>query len=843
MKKEVDGTVKTWKETKMKLGFDYAHPIYQACNTKDDLRTFWTKWIQRKHAHDVFLDLYFAQETQNPGPLSELTIHLIQSNSSEDRYLKLGGPAVHTLIAPRPFSETAQIAEIEEHLYRVKALPLGKISRNGFHVGFSYNGPCIFIAFVRLFYLKCPALAMNQTKFSEAIGGSGWIRGDCVDGAVETGTLIRECKANGEWGPPHGKCVCAAGHQNVGDSCDACRLGSFKPADGSGPCHPCPVHSRTYGDGASECECERGFSRLPADPEHMGCTRPPSAPVNVTFHYLNDSTLALQWEEPYDLGGRGEVTYDVECMQRKATSEQVWSRCGEDIFFYPASKELTLNTVNVSGFRTHVTYKLSIRAKNEMSKKIPSESSVHSITVHREETSVMRTVSPYQVAISPMEQKATPVRVIGGLVTGALLLAALVSAVFCLIRHSYKRLRKKFKTHAGAGECGEEGFAYLNFTLILPFTTSSVPVHSALREELLSGLRNVLVDRSKLTLGKELGKGEFGAVYEGIYSPSEGTKIKVAVKTMRVGIHCHEDLESFLKEAEIMQHFNHDNVVNLLGVTLEQEQDSPTPVPLVILPYMKHGDLRRFLIATRYGDIPMFVPYQCLLRFMVDIAAGMEYLSSHGFIHRDLAARNCMLGDDLRVRVADFGLSKKIYSSNYYRQKVAIRMPIKWMAIESLSESMYTTKSDVWSFGVTMWEIVSRGRTPYPGVSNHELLDLLETGHRLRQGECDEKLYDVMMSCWHRDPLQRPCFGELGERLKVLLSELPPLEASKEAHYINLGLEAANQAGASGVDPDAEGAAGNVYLPAPVATVASPKEDEEGYLVCIKAGSAHRPAD
>uniref|UniRef100_A0A673XFM5 receptor protein-tyrosine kinase n=1 Tax=Salmo trutta TaxID=8032 RepID=A0A673XFM5_SALTR len=256
------------------------------------------------------------------------------------------------------------------------------------------------------------------------------------------------------------------------------------------------------------------------------------------------------------------------------------------------------------------------------------------------------------------------------------------------------------------------------------------------------------------------------------------------------------------------------------GVTLEQEQDSPLPVPLVILPFMKHADLRRFLIATRYGDIPMFVPHQSLLRFMVDIAAGMEYLSSHGFLHRDLAARNCMLGDDLRVCVADFGLSKKTYSNNYYRQTVTIRMPVKWMAIESLSESIFTSKSDVWSFAVTMWEIVSRGRTPYPGIHNHELLELLNAGHRLKLPECDDKLYEVMLSCWHREPGHRPGFRELGEMLKALLFELPPLEASQEAHYINQGLEAATHSPwvADGYDnPGFEGGAvGNVYLPTPV---------------------------
>ncbi|KAJ3584892.1 hypothetical protein NHX12_013615 [Muraenolepis orangiensis] len=243
-------------------------------------------------------------------------------------------------------------------------------------------------------------------------------------------------------------------------------------------------------------------------------------------------------------------------------------------------------------------------------------------------------------------------------------------------------------------------------------------------DPLLANLRDTLVERSRLTLGKELGKG--------LYSP--------------------QDLHEFIKEAEIMKTFDHDNVVRLLGWA-------------------------------------MFVPHQSLLRFMVDIAAGMEYLSSQGFIHRDLAARNCMLGDSHRVCVADFGLSKKINSGNYYRQKVAVRVPIKWMAMESLSESIYTTKSDVWSFGVTMWEIVSRGRSPYPGVQNHELLHLLAGGQRLRQPEdCDDKLYETMRTCWHGDPSERPGFAELGRALRELLSLLPPLEAFQEDHYINQGL-------------------------------------------------------
>ncbi|KAK2913465.1 hypothetical protein Q8A67_001864 [Cirrhinus molitorella] len=354
-----------------------------------------------------------------------------------------------------------------------------------------------------------------------------------------------------------------------------------------------------------------------------------------------------------------------------------------------------------------------------------------------------------------------------------------------------------------SGECGrcpprgithgEEVCGYEQLHTNLPQLESTIEMLERMSDRLLCDLRDVMVERTKLIMGQKLGKGEFGAVYEGVFSPQKGQDIRVAVKTLKGAVHSKEDLESFLKEAEIMKHFDHTNVVKLLGVALERDPESSIYVPLVILPFMKHGDLHSFLKATRYGDVPMLVPYQSLLRFMIDIAAGMEYLSLQGFLHRDLAARNCMLGDDLRVCVADFGLSKNIYSSNYYRQKnMDVNMPVRWMAIESLSDFLYTTKSDVWSFGITMWEITSRGKIPYPGISGHELLDFLENGHRLKQGDNDSKLYELMLSCWHSDPSQRPGFGELGQSLKALLSELPPLEASKEAHYINLGLVASS---------------------------------------------------
>ncbi|KAM7172144.1 tyrosine-protein kinase Mer isoform 2-T2 [Macrochelys suwanniensis] len=307
-------------------------------------------------------------------------------------------------------------------------------------------------------------------------------------------------------------------------------------------------------------------------------------------------------------------------------------------------------------------------------------------------------------------------------------------------------------------------------------------------EELQQKLQDVVIDRESLALGKILGEGEFGSVMEGHLSQPSGTMQKVAVKTMKLENFSQREIEEFLSEAACMKDFDHPNVIKLLGVCIEPSSRQ-IPKPMVVLPFMKYGDLHSFLLRSRFETGPQHVPLQTLLKFMVDIALGMEYLSTRHFLHRDLAARNCMLRDDMTVCVADFGLSKKIYSGDYYRQGRIAKMPVKWIAIESLADRVYTTKSDVWAFGVTMWEIATRGMTPYPGVQNHEIYDYLLHGHRLKQPEdCLDELYDVMYSCWRADPRERPAFPELKLRLEKLLESLPEASGSEDVIYINTSL-------------------------------------------------------
>uniref|UniRef100_A0A8C9VAU0 receptor protein-tyrosine kinase n=1 Tax=Scleropages formosus TaxID=113540 RepID=A0A8C9VAU0_SCLFO len=338
---------------------------------------------------------------------------------------------------------------------------------------------------------------------------------------------------------------------------------------------------------------------------------------------------------------------------------------------------------------------------------------------------------------------------------------------------------------------GEDFSPVIQYRAQRSYNRSAIQVTFAnlgISEELQAKLQDVMIGRSLLSIGKVLGEGEFGSVVEGHLKLQDGMSEKVAVKTMKMDTFSQKEIEEFLNEAACMKDFHHPNVIRLLGVCLDVSSGH-IPKPMVILPFMKYGDLHSFLLRSRLGDSQLYLPTQTLLKFMIDIALGMEYLSSKNFLHRDLAARNCMLRDDMTVCVADFGLSKKIYSGDYYRQGRIAKMPVKWIAVESLADRVFTVKSDVWAFGVTMWEIASRGMTPYPGVQNHEIYDYLLEGHRLKQpADCLDELYDTMLSCWRADPQDRPLFTELRIRLEKLAEKLPEATSREDIIYINTSL-------------------------------------------------------
>uniref|UniRef100_A0A3B4Z9H6 Tyrosine-protein kinase receptor TYRO3 n=1 Tax=Stegastes partitus TaxID=144197 RepID=A0A3B4Z9H6_9TELE len=393
-----------------------------------------------------------------------------------------------------------------------------------------------------------------------------------------------------------------------------------------------------------------------------------------------------------------------------------------------------------------------------------------------------------------------------------LLLGLLVATIVGLLLTVVAQRRGK-ETQFGSAFKSPGPESSVSFTAARSFSRSAADQENTLdslgiNDELKNKLQDVLIPERLLTLGHMLGKGEFGSVREAFLKSEDSSVQKVAVKVLKSDITSSGDIEQCLKEAAYMKDFHHPNVIQLIGVSLHRRPSQRLPIPMVVLPFMKHGDLHTFLLLSRLGDQPFDLSLQTLVQFMLDISRGMEYLSSRNIIHRDLAARNCMLNENMTVCVADFGLSKKIYSGDYYRQGSVSKLPVKWIALESLADNVYTTQSDVWAFGVTMWEIMTRGQTPYPGVENSEIYEFLIKGERLKKpADCRDDIYEIMHSCWSPVPKCRPSFQHLVGQLEALWLSLSPAPPSKEPLlYVNLeGDEGELGRGGGAVGPRAPG--------------------------------------
>ncbi|XP_039882712.1 fibroblast growth factor receptor 1-A-like isoform X1 [Simochromis diagramma] len=285
--------------------------------------------------------------------------------------------------------------------------------------------------------------------------------------------------------------------------------------------------------------------------------------------------------------------------------------------------------------------------------------------------------------------------------------------------------------------------------------------------------------RDRLTLGKPLGEGCFGQVVlaEAIgIDKNKPTRVtKVAVKMLKADA-TEKDLSDLISEMEMMKMIGkHKNIINLVGACT---QDGPL---YVVVEYAAQGNLREYLRARR----PVGAEYWSssrqaslgslevreLVSAAYQVARGMAYLASKKCIHRDLAARNVLVTEDSVMKIADFGLARDIHHIDYYKKTTNGRLPVKWMAPEALFDRIYTHQSDVWSFGVLLWEIFTLGGSPYPGVPVEELFKLLKEGHRMEKpSACPQELYLMMRDCWHAVPSRRPTFQQLVEDLDRTVS-------------------------------------------------------------------------
>ncbi|XP_011882700.1 PREDICTED: insulin receptor-like [Vollenhovia emeryi] len=267
------------------------------------------------------------------------------------------------------------------------------------------------------------------------------------------------------------------------------------------------------------------------------------------------------------------------------------------------------------------------------------------------------------------------------------------------------------------------------------------------------------VPRENVEILEELGLGNFGMVYRGYL---DGTG-QVAIKTISETASQREKNE-FLNEASVMKNFSTWHIIKLLGVV---SMGNP---PFVIMELMENGDLKTYL--RRIRDTQMVPNASRIMRMAAEIADGMAYLESKKFVHRDLAARNCMVSKDLVCKIGDFGMARDIYETDYYKIGKKGLLPIRWMAPENLSDGVFTSDSDVWSFGVVLYEILTLAEIPYQGFSNEEVLH-----HVLRKGmlnlprNCPETIQKIMEKCFKWRPSERPTFMEIVSELEPFLGQ------------------------------------------------------------------------
>ncbi|KAG5834680.1 hypothetical protein ANANG_G00264150 [Anguilla anguilla] len=284
------------------------------------------------------------------------------------------------------------------------------------------------------------------------------------------------------------------------------------------------------------------------------------------------------------------------------------------------------------------------------------------------------------------------------------------------------------------------------------------------------------MERTDITMKHKLGGGQYGEVYEGVWKKYNLT---VAVKTLKEDT---MEVEEFLKEAAVMKEIKHPNLVQLLGVCTRE------PPFYIITEFMTHGNLLDYLRECNREEVNAVV----LLYMATQISSAMEYLERKNFIHRDLAARNCLVGENHLVKVADFGLSR-LMTGDTYTAHAGAKFPIKWTAPESLAYNKFSIKSDVWAFGVLLWEIATYGMSPYPGIDLSQVYELLEKDYRMDRPEgCPEKVYQLMKACWKWNPAERPSFAETHQAFETMfqessISDEVEKELGKKGRKVTLG--------------------------------------------------------
>eukprot|EP00112_Aurelia_sp_Birch-Aquarium-sp1_P010038 Seg2164.2 transcript_id=Seg2164.2/GoldUCD/mRNA.D3Y31 product="Tyrosine-protein kinase Tec" protein_id=Seg2164.2/GoldUCD/D3Y31 len=309
-------------------------------------------------------------------------------------------------------------------------------------------------------------------------------------------------------------------------------------------------------------------------------------------------------------------------------------------------------------------------------------------------------------------------------------------------RHSFESILKLVEYH-------KLNSAGLTTRLRFPFTNQGDgPSTPVLGHDIFE------IDRDEITFGRQLGSGQFGTVYDGVWKGNR----RIAVKILKEGSMSEDD---FIEEAKVMAKFYHKNLVKLFGICSKH-----TPL-YIVTELMPNGSLLDYLRNNRL----LLERTDILLSVIFQIVCAMKYLEEYRFIHRDLAARNCLVGERNVIKVADFGLARHVLDDEYTASE-GTKFPIKWAAPEVIQFTRFSSKSDVWAYGILCWEVFSGGKTPYPAMQNVVVADEIIRGYRMNcPSKCPKNIYEIVSRCWESEPENRPSFRDLFAELELMIED------------------------------------------------------------------------
>uniref|UniRef100_A0A8C6Q876 receptor protein-tyrosine kinase n=1 Tax=Nothobranchius furzeri TaxID=105023 RepID=A0A8C6Q876_NOTFU len=791
---------------------------YQVCNVFEPSQNNWllTTYIDRRAAQRIYVEIRFTVRdcASIPSVLGScketFNLYYLETDRTVSESIKgveywANAPylKVDTIAADESFSQVDFGGRLMKVNTEVRSFgPLSK--GRGFHLAFQDLGACMSLLAVRVFYKKCPSIVQNFAFFPETLTGAESTslviaRGSCIPNAEEVDVPIKlYCNGDGEWMVPIGSCSCKAGFEpDNGNVCRACPQGTFKSSQGAGLCQQCPLNSRSTIEAATLCGCRNGYYRGDMDkPEDM-CTSVPSAPRNVVS-VVNQTSVLLEWNPPRDTGHREDLTYNIVCRRCHSSERRACQPCDDSVKFTPGKEVLKGTRVEISKLRAHMSYTFDIQTVNGVSNKSPYPAQQLSINITTNQAApsvvpilhqVSSTSRSFSLSWPPPEQpngiildyeiryydkvgwkkKSRRVFVCFGNLwrvdeTGKSIRIGLKSSNYLLLRTKVTLRPDMFSgpTPTVTFPTLSEGRSSPGVKIYIdPFTYEDP--NEAVREFAKE------IDPSCVKIEEVIGSGEFGEVYKGRLKPVGKKEIPVAIKTLKVG-YSERQRRDFLAEASIMGQFDQPNIIRLEGVVTKSR---PT---MIITEFMENGALDSFL-RLNDGQFPVIQ----LVGMLRGIASGIRYLAEMSYVHRDLAARNILVNSNLVCKVSDFGLSRYLEedtSDPTYTSSLGGKIPVRWTAPEAIAYRKFTSASDVWSYGIVTWEVMSYGERPYWDMSNQDVINAIEQDFRLPAPmDCPVVLHQLMLDCWQKDRNARPKFPDIVSMLDKMIRNPASLKA------------------------------------------------------------------